>query len=347
MKTGIVDDSGFMRLVLKKIISKNSELEFVWDASDGIEAIDKNVSNPADLIISDMEMPRMDGLELLKNLKANNSNAECIIVSGQHESSAPKILEAIRVGAVGFVSKNDDTGQSNLDTMGKALNDLTKFIIKKIETEKINKDIKKIKIEDDFQPSNVLVIAGSAGSLDPLSDVFFELGEPKVPVITAIHIPKNMENHLVKRLNQSAIQNNFKIEFGVFDSLQKGKVAIAPGGYNSVLKKTKLTGNKILLRSEDASANEYGFTPSIDKLLESAAKFNIICDVILLSGLGEDGSKGCKTHSDKGGNILVQLPDTAIASSMPIAALNSCSVKYCDTPKNLATKIRESWKNKS
>ena len=81
-------------------------------------------------------------------------------------------------------------------------------------------------------------------------------------------------------------------------------------------------------------------------MLESAAKFNIICDVILLSGLGEDGSKGCKTHSDKGGNILVQLPDTAIASSMPIAALNSCSVKYCDTPKNLAPKIKESWKNK-
>ena len=45
-------------------------------------------------------------------------------------------------------------------------------------------------------------------------------------------------------------------------------------------------------------------------------------------------------------NILVQLPDTAIASSMPIAALNSCSVKYCDTPKNLAAKIKESWKNK-
>ena len=92
----------------------------------------------------------MDGLELLKNLKANNSNAECIIVSGQHESSAPKILEAIRVGAVGFVSKNDDTGQSNLDTMGKALNDLTKFIIKKIETEKINKDIKKLKLKMIF-----------------------------------------------------------------------------------------------------------------------------------------------------------------------------------------------------
>ena len=50
-----------------------------------------------------------------------------------------------------------------------------------------------------------------------------------------------MENHLVKRLNQFAMQNNFKIEFGVFDSLQKGKVAIAPGGYNSVLKK-KING---------------------------------------------------------------------------------------------------------
>ena len=171
MKTGIVDDFWFHEISSKKIISKNSDLEFAWDASDGIEAIEKNLSNPADLIISDMEMPIMDGLELLKNLKANDTTAECIIVSGQHESNAPKILEAIRLGAVGFVSKNDDR-QSNLDTMGKALNDLTKFIIKKIETEKKNKDIKKIKIEDDFQPSNVLVIAGSAGSLDPLSDVF-------------------------------------------------------------------------------------------------------------------------------------------------------------------------------
>ena len=92
MKTGIVDDSGFMRLVLKKIISKNSELEFVWDASDGIEAIDKNVSNPADLIISDMEMPRMDGLELLKNLKANNSNAECIIAVSYTHLTLPTTL---------------------------------------------------------------------------------------------------------------------------------------------------------------------------------------------------------------------------------------------------------------
>ena len=344
MKTGVVDDSGFMRLVLKKIISENTDLEFIWDASDGLEALEKNNSNPADIIISDMEMPKMDGLGLLKNLKENNVNAECIIISGQHESGAPKILEAIRLGAIGFVSKNDDTGQSNLDTMGKALGDLTKSIVKKVKFEKINRNIQKVKLEDDFEPSKVLVIAGSAGSLDPLSDVFNGLGEPKVPVITAIHIPKKMENHLVKRLNQFAIQNMQKIEFGVFDSLQKGKVAIAPGGYNSVLKKTKLTEDKILLRLEDASNNEYGFTPSIDKLLESAAKFNIICDVILLSGLGEDGSKGCKTHSEKGGNILVQMPETAIASSMPIATLNSCHVKYCDTPRNLATKVKESWK---
>ena len=344
MKTGVVDDSGFMRLVLKKIISENTDLEFIWDASDGLEALEKNNSNPADIIITDMEMPKMDGLGLLKNLKENNVNAECIIISGQHESSAPKILEAIRLGAIGFVSKNDDTGQSNLDTMGKALDDLTKSIVKKVKFEKINRNIQKVKLEDDFEPSKVLVIAGSAGSLDPLSDVFNGLGEPKVPVITAIHIPKKMENHLVKRLNQFAIQNMQKIEFGVFDSLQKGKVAIAPGGYNSVLKKTKLTEDKILLRLEDASNNEYGFTPSIDKLLESAAKFNIICDVILLSGLGEDGSKGCKTHSEKGGNILVQMPETAIASSMPIATLNSCHVKYCDTPRNLATKVKEAWK---
>ena len=342
MKTGIVDDSGFMRLVLKKIVSNNDNLEYIWDASDGQEAIEKNFSNPADIIISDMEMPNMDGLDLIKTLRDKNQNVECIIVSGQHESGAPKIIEAIRLGAVGFVSKNDESGQSNLETMGSALNEITKSIVKKYQSTKIYK--KHYKINNSFKPSKVLVIAGSAGSLDPLSEVFNELSDPFVPIVVAIHIPKKMETHLVSRLNQTAIKNNQKMEFGVFDSLKTGRISIAPGGFNTVFKKSKLTDNKILLRTEDASKNQYGFTPSIDKLLESAVKYNVICDVILLSGLGEDGSKGCKLQASNGGNILVQLPDTAIASSMPTATLNSCKVMLCDSPKNLALKIRESWK---
>ena len=342
MKTGIVDDSGFMRLVLKKIVSNNDNLEYIWDASDGQEAIEKNFSNPADIIISDMEMPNMDGLDLIKTLRDKNQNVECIIVSGQHESGAPKIIEAIRLGAVGFVSKNDESGQSNLETMGSALNEITKSIVKKYQSTKTYK--KHYKINNSFKPSKVLVIAGSAGSLDPLSEVFNELSDPFVPIVVAIHIPKKMETHLVSRLNQTAIKNNKKMEFGVFDSLKTGRISIAPGGFNTVFKKSKLTDNKILLRTEDASKNQYGFTPSIDKLLESAIQYNVICDVILLSGLGEDGSKGCKLQASNGGNILVQLPDTAIASSMPTATLNSCKVMLCDSPKNLALKIRESWK---
>ena len=342
MKTGIVDDSGFMRLVLKKIVSNNDNLEYIWDASDGQEAIEKNFSNPADIIISDMEMPNMDGLDLIKTLRDKNQNVECIIVSGQHESGAPKIIEAIRLGAVGFVSKNDESGQSNLETMGSALNEITKSIVKKYQSTKTYK--KHYKINNSFKPSKVLVIAGSAGSLDPLSEVFNELSDPFVPIVVAIHIPKKMETHLVSRLNQTAIKNNQKMEFGVFDSLKTGRISIAPGGFNTVFKKSKLTDNKILLRTEDASKNQYGFTPSIDKLLESAIQYNVICDVILLSGLGEDGSKGCKLQASNGGNILVQLPDTAIASSMPTATLNSCKVMLCDSPKNLALKIKESWK---
>jgi len=284
----------------------------------------------------------MDGLDLIKTLRDKNQNVECIIVSGQHESGAPKIIEAIRLGAVGFVSKNDESGQSNLETMGSALNEITKSIVKKYQSTKTYK--KHYKINNSFKPSKVLVIAGSAGSLDPLSEVFNELSDPFVPIVVAIHIPKKMETHLVSRLNQTAIKNNQKMEFGVFDSLKTGRISIAPGGFNTVFKKSKLTDNKILLRTEDASKNQYGFTPSIDKLLESAIQYNVICDVILLSGLGEDGSKGCKLQASNGGNILVQLPDTAIASSMPTATLNSCKVMLCDSPKNLALKIRESWK---
>ena len=119
MKTGIVDDSGFMRLVLKKIISKNSELEFVWDASDGIEAIDKNVSNPADLIISDMEMPRMDGFEFIEEYMQLHKKSErkpILVYSGKDLSEVQKDLLEKNVTAL---IKKDDVSIEELSSVVK------------------------------------------------------------------------------------------------------------------------------------------------------------------------------------------------------------------------------------
>ena len=111
MKTGVVDDSGFMRLVLKKIISENTDLEFIWDASDGLEALEKNNSNPADIIITDMEMPKMDGFETLATLRKapETRNTPVIIVTSK--TDAETLVKALKLGANDFIAKPFTRGE--------------------------------------------------------------------------------------------------------------------------------------------------------------------------------------------------------------------------------------------
>ena len=354
MKVGIVDDSGFMRIVLKKIVKQNSKFNFLWDASDGIQAIDKLIKDPVDILICDMEMPNLDGIGVLTEIKNRKiKNVSCIIVSGQHLSSAPKILDALSLGAVGFVSKNDESGESNLDTMKRDLNALKDVIIQKNNGEKQLLNIKSKKsnqnqlnfLPNNFLPSKLLVIAGSAGSLDPINDLFFELGDINIPIVVAVHIPKNLEEYLAQRLNKTSNKNGYKTNFGVFQSLEKGNVSIAKGGINSIFKRSSIDYNNIIIENIDASSNTYGFTPSIDLLLKSAVENEIKCDVVLLSGLGKDGTEGCYLQSKIGGNIFVQSPETAIASSMPESVLKICDVNGCEHPTVIGKFLKKTWEN--
>ena len=106
MKVAIVDDSKFIRMVIKQIIQSGPNFEVIWEAENGKDAFLENEKDMADLIISDVEMPIMDGVDLLKNLREKNHRSECLIVSGFHRSDGKKIIEAFRLGAIGFISKN-------------------------------------------------------------------------------------------------------------------------------------------------------------------------------------------------------------------------------------------------
>ena len=84
MKVGLVDDSAFMRMVLRQILSAADDIDVAWEAADGDAAITCNAETAVDLIITDMEMPRCDGLQLLTRLKSGNVATECLIISSFH-----------------------------------------------------------------------------------------------------------------------------------------------------------------------------------------------------------------------------------------------------------------------
>ena len=95
MKIAVVDDSKFTRMVIKQILCDLPNSDFCWEAENGQVALEKNSRDPVDLIISDLEMPILDGLELLKNIIARESETKCLLISAFHKSNQPKIIDCL------------------------------------------------------------------------------------------------------------------------------------------------------------------------------------------------------------------------------------------------------------
>ena len=106
MKIAVVDDSKFTRMVIKQILNELSNTDFCWEAENGKVALEKNTRDPVDLIISDLEMPVLDGLQLLKTVIGRGPKTKCLLISAFHKSNQPKIIDALKAGAIGFIEKN-------------------------------------------------------------------------------------------------------------------------------------------------------------------------------------------------------------------------------------------------
>ena len=110
-KVLIVDDSVFMRTVIRDMLQKDPSLEIVGTASNGIEALEKISTLKPDLITLDIEMPRMNGLEVLRELKNAASRPKTIMLSSLTSEGAEMTTEAIRLGADDFMLKPKDIPQ--------------------------------------------------------------------------------------------------------------------------------------------------------------------------------------------------------------------------------------------
>ena len=345
MKIGLVDDSAFMRMVLRQIFSTVDDIEVLWEAPDGDVAIKRNAEVEVDLIIADMEMPNCDGLHLLTKLKSSKVATECLIISSFHAYGGDKILEAMRIGAAGFLPKSEIGVTVNLEEFRNRLIAWVHLFSKEHLNKAPFENARGLSagVDTAVLKSNAdsLVIIGSAGSLGPLEEILNVCVDLERPLIVAVHMPTGLETKLISRIFRAIpLENRPNIHF---DHVQcsGSAVTILRGGALSKLVKVD---NEIRINYRSPNSQNDIFAPNIDDFLDSCLAIGFLCDVVVLSGLCRDGVAGALRHRMNGGLLLVQDTGTAVAKSMPAAAAKSGEATVVATSQAIAAILARTYK---
>jgi two-component system chemotaxis response regulator CheB len=318
MKALIVDDTIVYRSQLKDILSQISPIRDIETAAHGRIALQKMQHNPSDLIITDLEMPEMDGLEMVKELRRQGSKAHIIMFSGSTRSVMELTFEALKAGANDFIAKPDGKTQSLEDSSKKLKDSLVPIIlgIQKLKDTTANgpiettlppkktdpKDWKKIKLTQ-FHP-RLIVIASSTGGPMALEKIFFQYKNiHSPPILIAQHMPPKFTALFAERLSKISHVIVKEAENG--EKIKKGVVYIAPGDFHMEMAVAS-EGGGFQIRLHQGPKRNF-VRPAADYLFESAAQLVGSQTLgIVLTGMGEDGCQGAIAIKDNLGGMFIQ-----------------------------------------
>lgn len=315
----VVDDSALMRSVICDIINSDSRFKVTDRATNGEEALDLLMKKTYDAVVLDVNMPKMNGLELLKALRDRKIAAKVVMASTDTRDGAKTTLDALSLGAIDFVHKPDRAFECKNGSFDKKLMNIldvvchSKASVFKEETAEERKAQMEVsrKLADlvkgsskGFKGKQVVALASSTGGPKALQEVVPKLPKNlKAPMVIVQHMPAGFTQSLAERLNDlSEIRVSEAIE-GEF--LEDGHVYIAKGGKHLNIDNV---GGRLKVRYSDEPTRE-GVKPCANYMFESLAKSDaerIIC--VVLTGMGADGTEGI-VNLKKSKNIFVIAQD--------------------------------------
>ncbi len=323
----IVDDSAFMRNAISSMISSDPEINVIGIARDGIEAVEKVASLKPDIVTLDIEMPRMNGLEALKRIMAENP-VPILMVSSLTSDGAKATLEALEHGAVDFIPKNLSDLSINIVKIKQMLIDKIKSIGRKglgiVARQKVRAakplNMPKPTEYTSHRKTGIVAIGTSTGGPKALQLVISRI--PKdfpVPILIAQHMPPAFTGPFAERLNQLSEINVKEAEHG--EIIEKGTAYIAPGSGHMGIKRKKITETRIEI---SGPSDKYIYKPSVDVLLLSTVEvYSGQVLGIVLTGLGNDGEKGMREIKNKGGRTIVESKESCVVYGMPKAVVEA------------------------
>ena len=317
----VVDDSALMRKLIPQILAEDPSIEVVGTAMDGSFGLKKIEELRPHVVTLDLEMPRMDGIEMLRAITRKH-HVPVIIVSSHTERGASSTLKALALGAFDFVSKPHDAATGNLQAIAAELTLKIKVaassgapkMILSVPTQK-RKGTRPL--EERRLPSRVAAIGISTGGPAALQYLFSQLPEDFPGCLLVVqHMPEGFTDMFARRLDESCAIEVKEARSG--DLLLAGRAIIAPG--NRHMKVRRLAQGDIVVLDDRPPVN--GHRPSADVLFHSVAKeYGSAAMAVIMTGMGDDGAAGMGAIHTAGGLTLAQDSDSCVVDSMPRSAI--------------------------
>ncbi|MFN7891290.1 MAG: chemotaxis response regulator protein-glutamate methylesterase [Pirellula sp.] len=328
----IVDDSTVIRRLLSSALVSDPEIEVVGTAPNGKIAIAKLLQLTPDVVTLDIEMPEMDGLATVLELRKIYPTLPVIMFSTLTQRGAEATLDALANGANDYVTK-----PANVGSVNEAMQSVRDQLIPKIKS--LCKWYNDKPLVTSTSPCNpqailqspasrsprvknridVVAIGSSTGGPNALTAVLKDLPRSfPVPILIVQHMPPVFTKHLANRLNQNCALEVVEASPGLV--IRSGMVAIAPGDYHMMI---HLDGAGVRVELNQIPP-ENSCRPSVDVLFRSVAEnFGANALAVVLTGMGRDGKLGAEVIRDAGGRIFAQDESTSVVWGMPRAVVQS------------------------
>jgi len=323
----VVDDSVVIRRLLTDVLSQDPEIELAGTAPNGRIALSKLTQLNPDIVTLDIEMPELDGLDTLPELRKSFPKLPVIMFSTLTERGAVATLDALARGATDYVTKPANVGsvaagiQSVKDQLLPKIKSLCPFaqpaaVPRAAGSSPIGK---KFAGTRKLERCDLLVIGSSTGGPQALTAVLEKLpGDFPVPIAVVQHMPPVFTRHLANRLHQECALTVQEAQDG--DVVEPGKVLIAPGNFHMELRRQ---ANQVRVKLNQAPP-ENSCRPAVDVLFRSAAELaGPNCLGVVLTGMGRDGERGAECIVHAGGSVIAQDEATSVVWGMPRAVVEA------------------------
>ncbi len=325
----VVDDSALMRKLIPQIIERDPSIQVVGTAMDGEFALKKIAELQPNVITLDLEMPRMGGMETLKEIMRKH-RLPVIVVSAHSTEGASATFKALSLGAFDFVAKPKDAASAHMETISSELISKIKIAAQtrvpqgghsiphcQVDTPiRATMSSPKVRVAGGV-PNKIVVIGVSTGGPNAVQYLLSQLPADFPGAIAIVqHMPEGFTEMFAKRLDESCAIEVKEAQSG--DLLVAGRALICPGNRHMRIKRMPL--GDIVVLSDEEKVN--GHRPSVDLLFRSAAaEFGSKCMALLMTGMGDDGADAMGEVKAYGGLTIAQSEESCVVFGMPKAAI--------------------------